>query len=360
MKRTTVLIAALAITGCTDAAAPPPATDASQVSVRHSSLSGPTTLPSFGGGAVADAINDLGVVVGLAAEANLSRTQAGTSYPVKWTRNATTGAWGVPSRLGTAGGRALALNEAGDAVGLGGGHAIVWPAGGVESLLEIGVAQGINNRQIIVGSSVWGGPPSVAYAWTPIAGTPTTWKQQQLPLLEVGGSATAYAINENSVIAGAATRDGVSQAVIWVPVIGGWSAPILLDGTDAFWSSAVFGINDSGDAVGYARICPPPTCNGRPYVWPVGGGSRDIGKLNPLVTSGWPTGIGNNGTAAGFVTVTRGSSGGPFVWSGGTSLIDLGDGEIHGINNGNTRYGQEAVGFGRTAKGQVAVVWRVP
>ena len=361
MKRRTLLVAALAFTGCTDAAAPPRAMDPSQLSVKAVAAGGPTSLPSFGGNAVAEAINDFGVIVGVASEPDRSRTEAGISYPAKWTRNAA-GAWGVAS-LGTAGGRALALNEVGDAVGVGSGQAIVWPATGGEVQLGVGVAEGINGERIIVGSSVWGGAVnSVAYVWIPSTGTPTTWTRQELPLLEAGGSADAIAINENSVIAGAATRGGVPRAVVWMPVAGGWSTPIPREGTDASTgSSAGFGLNDNGDVVGYARTCPPQTCNGRPYLWPAIGGSIDLGNLNSMVNSGRSSGIGNDGNVAGWVTVIRGNSGGPFIWHpGGTSLIDLGDGEARGINNGNPQYGQEAVGFRRTTKGQIAVVWQVP
>src|SRR5688500_2346564 len=168
MKRTTFLIAALAITGCTDAAAPPPLV-ATDIAAAKGGGSGPTTLPTFGGGAVAEAINDAGVVVGAASERSPSRDVAGPSYPAKWVRNSM-GVWAVSKLSTTPLGRALALNEAGDAVGVRSPDAIVWPAAGGEVSLGAGSARGINNAGIIAGSNVYGCGSSqtcIAYVWVP-------------------------------------------------------------------------------------------------------------------------------------------------------------------------------------------------
>lgn len=362
MKHRTLLIAALTFTGCTDAAAPPHSLDSDQLTPSAARAPAGSVLPTFGGGGVADAINDAGMIVGAASEAQQSRTEAGPSYPVKWVRDVTTGSWEV-TKLGTAGGRALALNEAGDIVGIRAGNATVWPATGGELDLKTGVAEGINAALIIVGASQWGGGlTTVAYAWTPDPGTnPQTWTRQTLPPLEEGGAASAIAINRNSVIAGGATRAGLYRAVIWLPQSGGWSAPIPRDGTDASTgTSSAFSINDNGDVAGYARSCPPQTCSSHPYVWPMSGGSLDLASLNSNVRSGIAWGIANEGHVVGSVTVTRGSGGGPFVWSGGTTLTDLGTGEANDVNNRTAAYGQETVGFSRSSRSQDPVVWRVP
>lgn len=356
-----LLAFALTITGCTDAAAPPLSPDNEQLET-SAAKSAPTatSLPTFGGGGVADAINDAGVIVGAASDPNISRTEAGAHYPVKWVRNAETRAWGV-TKLGPAGARGLALNEAGDVVGIRDGKATVWPATGGEVDFGTGVAEGINGDLIIVGASEWGGRlTTVAYVWTPNGTSPQTWTRQTLPLLEAGGGASASAINQSGFIAGGATRGGVYRAVIWVPQGGGWSAPVPRDGTDASTgSSAAFSINANGDVAGYARLCAAP-CSSHPFVWPITGGSHDLATLKSNVNSGIAWGIANEGQVVGFVTVTRGSGDGPFVWMGGTTLTDLGTGEANDINNRTSAYGQEAVGFSRTSKGQVPAVWPIP
>lgn len=380
MKHTIrLLIAALTLTACADAAAPPKPVDIGVASVKAGASRGATTLPTFGGPyAVAHAINDAGMVVGIAYGPNQSRDVPGTGYAAKWVRNAA-GGW-VVAKLELAavsGGRALALNELGDAVGIRVvvtpgevtvQNAIAWPAGGDEVSLGSGVAQGINSAGFIVGSDRWGGGSS-AFVWTPDAGSsPSTWTRRDLPLLEAGGLAGALAINEGGVIAGAATRAGLWRAVIWLPIEGGWSAPIPRDGTDASTgTSAGFGINDQGDVVGYSRSCPPQTCAGHPYVWPAEGGSVDLAELNSSASYGRATGIADrglvndDGRVVGYTGVTRGNGGGPFVWMpGDATLTDLGTGEANDINNRTASYGQEAVGVSSSSRGQSAMVWRIP
>lgn len=366
MKRTSPLVAALTFVACTDAAAPPVPVETGLASAKGDAVStGATVLPTFGGGGAAEAINDAGTVVGLAAEANPSRNVVGPHYPVKWARDGN-GVW-VVTKLGTAGGRALGLNEAGDVVGYGGGQAIIWPAVGVAPPLGTGFANGINAARIIVGASTLGGGPStVAYVWVPSNTSPTTWTQQTLPLLEAGGAATAVAINENSVIAGQATRGGVYKAVIWLPENGGWSAPIPREGTEASTrSSGAFAINDDGDVVGYVCAGATQSCGAHPFVWRKTGGSIDLASLNPNVSTGRAFGIANRGPnggqVVGSVSVTKGIGGGPFLWyPEGTTLTDLGDGEAKGINNGTGQYRQEAVGVMSSSSGQRALVWRIP
>jgi hypothetical protein len=359
MKRRTFLIAALAVAGCTDAAAPPQLVPPDFAAAKPTGSGGATTLPTFGGGATAEAINDAGVVVGRASERNPSRDVAGVSYPVKWARNSA-GAWQV-TKLGAPGGNPIALNEAGDAVGLRSPNAVIWLASGEEVSLGTGVAEGINNARIIVGGAVWGNSP-VAYVWTPNPGIPTTWTRHELPPLEEGGLAEAIAINNHSAIAGAATRGGLWRAVVWLPVDGGgWSAPIAREGTEpSTGTSAGFAINDNGDVAGYSRSCPPQTCGSRPYLWPVGGGSIDLATSLSNVNGSLAYGIANEGRVVGFANVTRGAGDGPFAWNPvGPTLTDLGSGIANDINNRTARYGQEAVGYSHSSKGQSAMLWRI-
>lgn len=360
MKRRTLLIAAFAIAGCTDAAAPPELVPTDIAAAKPTGSGGATTLPTFGGGARAEAINDAGVVVGTAGERNPSRDVAGAFYPVKWVRN-TAGAWEVTA-LGAHSAQPIALNEAGDAVGVRSSNAIVWPASGGEISLGAGAAEGVNNSGIIVGGDRWGNS-TVAYVWTPSLESPNTWTRSELLPLEEGGLAEAIAINNQSVIAGAATRGGLWRAVVWIPVEGGgWSGPMPLEGTEpSAGTSAGFAINDQGDVAGYSRSCPPQTCGSRPYLWPAGGGSIDLATSLSNVNGSLAYGIANDGRVVGFVNVTRGPGDGPFVWNPvGPTLTDLGSGIANDINNRTARYGQEAVGYSSSGKGQTAVVWRVP
>lgn len=360
MKRTTLLIAALTFVACTDTAAPPVPVDTDLASAKGgggTSGGGATALPTWGGGGVAEAINDAGVVVGSASEAQRSRTEPGASYPAKWIRDAN-GVW-VVTRLGEQeGGRALAVNEAGDAVGERSGNAIFWSAAGIESPLGAGRAKGINGAGIIVGESPGGDASAVAYVWVPDAGISPA--RGQLPLLEVGGRAGAYAINKNSVITGWATRAGLFRAVKWVPIEGGWSEPIPLDGTEpSTGTSAGYSINDNGDVAGYSRSC--PSCGSRPYFWPAVGGSVNLASSISNINGGLAWGIANGGHVVGVINVTSGSGGGPFFWNSGTmKLADLGDGEAKDINNGTGQYFQEAVGRSAASRGGNPLVWRVP
>lgn len=365
-----LLLATFALTACADSAAPPAlAGDDTPFAAARSLSSGSTTLPTFGGtSSQAEAINDAGMVVGYANEASPSRDVFGVSYAAKWVRSAD-GRWEV-TRLGAVGttnpapgGRALALNELGDAVGTRNGTtALVWPAAGGEiELMDGAVAEGINSAGIIVGGTTWNNS-SAALVWTRDAESASDWTSHPLPSLDGGTSSHAWAINEAGIIVGtAASPSGRYQAVVWSPAADGWSAPVPLAGTGAsIGNSGGFSINAGGDVVGYFSSC--NGCSIHAYFWPGDGGSpTDLAMLNSSTSSGHARGIEDGRRVVGFIHVPRGNGFGPFLWTfGDAALTDLGTGEANDINNRTARYGQEAVGFMQGAKGSQATVWRIP
>lgn len=363
MKRTIrLLLAMLALTACADLAAPPDVliSDTQIAAARAVSPGATTTLPTFGGSfAQAEAINDAGMVVGYATEASPSRGVVGAKYAARWVRNLA-GQWQV-TRLGAAGGHALALNELGDAVGTrNGATPVVWPSGGGEIELSGGaVAEGINSAGVIVGGTTWNNS-STAIVWTPDAASVSGWTARALPPLEGGTLSHAFAINEGGVIAGsAASASGRWQAVIWPPTLDGWSAPIPLSGTGAsLGNSGGFGLNASGDVVGYLSSC--NGCAIRAFFWPSSGGSIDLAALHSSTSSGHARGVEDGGRVVGFVATPRkGAS--AFLWAPGAAVLtNIGTGEANDINNRTARYGQEAVGFSRGSRSDQAKVWRVP
>ena len=356
-----VLLASLTLTACADSAAPPAPADSDDLTLAaaRSVSTGVTTLPTFGGASSeALAINDAGIVVGYASETNSSRTTPGVIYAARWMRNAA-GVWQVPERLGAAGGRALALNKQGDAVGLRGGSAQLWPATGGEVTLPEGVvATGINNAGTIVGGTVWGNT-GTALVWVPDAGSESGWTSDQLPPFKGGTFALAFAINESGVIAGGAvSADGRDQAVVWLRSVDGWSTPVPLSGAESSLASSVaFGINAGGDVVGAYSAC--LGCGFRAAFWPATGGRVDLSAFYSNDNASHAYGIEDEQRVVGRF-FSRNSSPNPFLWKpGNTVLTDLGTGVATDINNRAATYGQEVVGFRPGSKGSVATVWRV-
>jgi probable HAF family extracellular repeat protein len=374
MKHTTsLLLAIFMLTACVDSAAPPGLAETADVTfvAARSVSSGPTILPTLGGNfAQAFSINDAGVVVGYAAKTNSSRTVAGVSYAAKWIRDPVDGRWAVKA-LGESlapdgqtinpspGGQALAVNERGDAVGLRGGSAIMWPAAGGEIALPDGVvAQGINNAGIVVGGTVWGNT-GTALVWIPDAGSESGWTSRQLRPLAGGTFALAFAINERGVIAGGAvSADGRDHAVVWFPSADGWSAPVPLSGAEASPASSVaFGINAGEDVVGAYSSC--PGCGFRASFWPATGGRVDLSAFYSNANASHTYGIEDEQRVVGRFSDRNGSTN-PFLWKpGNTAFTDLGTGVAKDINNRAAFYGQEAVGFSPGSKGTQATVWRI-
>lgn len=358
-----LLLAGFVLSACADSTSPPHLAETGDqtLDAARSVATDVTILRTFGGtSAQASAINDAGTVVGYASETNSTRTTFGVTYAARWVRDAN-GAWGAPTRLGAVGGRALAVNERGDAVGMQGGSAQLWPAaGGATKLIGGVIAQGINNAGIVVGGTQEGNR-GTAVVWIPDANSSSGYTARGLSPLEGGSFALAFAINETGVIAGAAvSAAGRDQAVVWSRTTdGGWSPPVPLSGADSpLASSVAYGINARGDVVGAYSPC--LGCGFRASYWPVTGGRVDFSAFYANENASHAYGIADDPHRVVGRFYSRNTSPNPFLWApGNTALIDLGTGQASDINN-LTPSGQHAVGFKPGSKGgSQATVWRI-
>lgn len=369
-----LLLTGLTLTACADSVAPPGLTETRDppFDAARSVSTGVTTLPTLGGNfAEAVAINDAGAVVGYAGKTKPTRFVAGVSYAAKWVRDPADGPWTVKA-LGESktesgetifpapGGRALALNERGDAVGTRSESALLWPAAGGEITLPEGVvAQGINSAGTIVGGTNWGNR-GTALVWIPDVNSESGYSSRPLRPLDGGTFALAFAINEGGFIVGAAvSAAGREQAVVWSPSADGWSAPVPLSGAnETLGSSVAFGINVKGHVVGTFSAC--VGCGFRGSFWPATGGRIDLSEFYANENSSHAFGIEDEQRVVGRF-YSRNGSPNPFLWQpGSTALADLGVGTAKDINNGSPLYGREAAGFSPGRNGNQATVWGVP
>ena len=253
---------------------------------------------------VADAINEVGQVVGY------STTATGARHAFLWTPGS-----GMQD-LGTLGdgpsSRARGINDQGQVVGESTyprvdarepqTHAFLWtPGSGMQDLGALGqgltssVAYDINNAGQVVGRSFSADPPifpptdpeyrSRAFLWSPGQG------MVDLGALS-GGYAVAYAINEAGQVVGKSWLSTVSpppygqdlRAVLWTPGqpirdLGGlWSGPHL---------SAAYGINDAGQVVGESDL-EIAYHEGYPvhaFLWTAGDGLEALSPTTGLTTA---------------------------------------------------------------------------
>ena len=135
-------------------------------------------MPAGAVGAGAFALNDLGQVVGFAqylgpiVKVKKYYIQTYVDYPELWQPN------GTPVGLTTSGGKAFAINDAGEVVGAANGGPFLW-VNGTSYLLPVpygGTAVAINKSGQIVGLWLSGG-----YLWTPSTPNGTSGTYIQLP-----------------------------------------------------------------------------------------------------------------------------------------------------------------------------------
>ena len=186
--------------------------------------------------------------------------------------------------LGTLGGDysiANAINDLGIVVGQAGSEfgyvAFVWENGVMTALPGLdtpkGQAYDVNNKNQIVGKAS-ADMKSVAVLWQD--GEITT-----LPSLD-GGFSTAFAINDLSQIVGQSDAEfsGVVHAVAWVD-----GQIHDLHSNKAGKSSSAWGINNVGQAVGWAHI---PPINQWGFLWDKETGMRRLNDLvPPKLVHGW-------------------------------------------------------------------------
>ena len=292
-----------------------------------------STLPSFPRGTNSEAIdvNRAGsVIVGHAFDRN------GIQWAVRWTLQ--NGSWvmsPLPTPTDAAYARARAVSDLGDAAGEDWSpgaprhRAVLWPATGgyvllgcnedmvstiVEAISDDGQTV-VGTKPILEGNVIVGSRASV---W-PAGGCRT-----DLPWLGEGISAAARAVNRDATVLGgsasATTVNPISVPVRWT-FDGLWHIQPL----DARPGS-VFGSNDVGDLVGFARVpfgaagCEVADGCGRAVIWYADGGTRDLGTLGGAFSSA--SGINASREVVGMAATAHvGST--PFIWSASVGMLEL-------------------------------------
>jgi uncharacterized membrane protein len=319
-----------------------------------------TALPTLGGTATANAINDGGTIAGASTDA------ANSLFAVKWTMQ--NGAWTVTPLPGGLSGNALGINATGDIVGTITQRAALWPAGGgspvtLSCASDIGSdgAEAINSGGTAVGyrSELTGS--GTAVVWQPgkcrVDLAPLAAGQNTEALgIDDAGNAVGYAYDATP--SGSLTH--TEWAVRWTFNGTSWNPPEKLK--DGEWGGAQ-ATNARGDIVGGTWLCPPPGCANHAMLWPSPGTlvRTDLGTLGG--TMGFANAINSANEVVGLSYTTRNRNIFAFIWSAATGMRALaplrGDNrsEAYGISGGGL-----VIGFsqGNTGGRRTAVVWRAP
>jgi probable HAF family extracellular repeat protein len=251
--------------------------------------------------------------------------------------------------LGTLGGPTAiphGINAAGQVVGeadtsAGVRHAFLWQNGTMTDLNAPGEpsqALGINTSGQVVGTA---GPPpqggpAVGFLWTSAGGIQTLSPLTNAPYT-IGA-----AINTMGQIAGTSALPGpFTHAVFWSS-----SAALPLDINGAGLSSQGYGINDSGQVVGYSENWGQP---GKAFLWTSAGGLQDLGTL-PWGNYSAALGINDLGQVVGNAGIQGGILH-AFLWTSAGGMQDLqtlgGDSSTADAVNSS----QQVVGWANTATG---------
>ena len=277
-------------------------------------------LPTAGGTtAAAVAINDQGVVVGMAEERSSGRPgQEVPRFPVRW--NLVNGTWTLTKLASVSSVRAIAnaINASNVIVGMSNLRATVWLPNGTTVDLGPGCATGINASNYIVGAEV----TSTGYkgvVWVPTQGT---WVPQYVPGALDGNTAAMYACEFSPLraINGAGTIAGFPREIAskWLALgpTGPWSEPVILtpgpNGTGV--SSEAWSINEAGDVMG--NMAAPDLA---PHLWRANG--QEIHYSN--YGSGTGFGFGINDSAVPDVVAGAGDQRFPIVVFGGSTASRL-------------------------------------
>ncbi len=323
-----------------------------------------TALPTLGGTATANAINDAGTIAGASTDAANSLTA------VKWTMQ--NGSWTVTPLPGGLSGNALGINASGDIVGMNNTalphRGVVWPAGAGAAVVlscasDLGsdVAEAINSGGTVVGNR----QEASGTLQTPVGWLPGQCRQD-LAALVAGQSATPYSIDDAGNAVGYAydaTPTGslthTEWAVRWTFNGTSWNPPEKLK--DGVWAGAQ-ATNGRGDIVGGACLGTPPGCPTHAMLWPSPGTlvRTDLGTLGG--TMSFANAINSANDVVGFSYTTRNRSTFAFIWSAATGMRALAPlrsdnhSEAYGVSSGRL-----VIGFSRGSTGaRRAVVWTAP
>lgn len=247
------------------------ASDTNTRAFRYTESTGLVVLEGFvpGTPALANAVNDAGVVVGRGAVAF-----AGLSA-VRWSSA------GVPELLGSAASvsqviSALAVNEAGEAAGSSStlsfppsSSARLWSAAGalVDGFSNSGSARGINDAGQVVGTFSKTFLTTGAFLWTEADGF------VELFGLPDSTTSSASGINAAGVAVGTSgTSSSSTLATVWAPAAQAMSLGVLSGGT----RSVANAISDPGVIVGFSD-----TESGQhAMVWTAADGMRDLNAVS--------------------------------------------------------------------------------
>jgi hypothetical protein len=323
-----------------------------------------TALPTLGGTATANAINDAGTIAGASTDAANSLTA------VKWTMQ--NGSWTVTPLPGGLSGNALGINASGDIVGMNNTalphRGVLWPAGAGAAVVlscasDLGsdVAEAINSGGMVVGNR----QEASGTLQTPVGWLPGQCRQD-LAALVAGQSATPYSIDDAGNAVGYAydaTPTGslthTEWAVRWTFNGTSWNPPEKLK--DGVWAGAQ-ATNGRGDIVGGACLGTPPGCPTHAMLWPSPGTlvRTDLGTLGG--TMSFANAINSANDVVGFSYTTRNRSTFAFIWSAATGMRALAPlrsdnhSEAYGVSSGRL-----VIGFSRGSTGaRRAVVWTAP
>jgi uncharacterized membrane protein len=292
--------------------------------VRPAQIATIMTLPSFGRGGSAMAIDEAGTFI-----AGQASDKSGLPHAVEWTPQAD-GSWAIhdlPWPPGATRTFARGVNNRGDVAGddlpvnLFPSHALLWLAGTSAPLilncptdLDGAVVYAISaNAQVVVGNGLLRGS-STAAVWRPGV------CREDLPL-PGEGPAAAHAVNADGTIAGGQASVGGTSGipVRWRKIADEWRFEQL-----DTRNGEADGANGAGDLAGYVMTqCGSSLCQ-RAIVWYADGTApTELGTLGGQDSFSLALDINSSGEVVGMSRARRGNTNAAFFWSPPDPLVGM-------------------------------------